>query len=201
MGRRSDHTREQIHAMALESAEQIVDQQGYAGLTARKVVAGFGYTVGTLYLVFRNLEDLVLQVNGRTLDRLTEAATAAAAAAPPGKPRIEALARAYIDFARAWPQRWAMLHQFTLPANPPEWYQERAGRGFALVFEALQPLAPPDQVAHATFTLWGAIHGICMLELTHRIHLTRGESVESLVTSLIDNFLAGLAVRNRSEGK
>ena len=59
MARRSDHSREELREMALAATEEIIDQQGLAGLTARKVAAGIGYTVGTLYLVFRNLDDLI----------------------------------------------------------------------------------------------------------------------------------------------
>ncbi|MFC1797586.1 helix-turn-helix domain-containing protein [Pseudomonadota bacterium] len=33
-------------------------EHGYEGLSARKVAAAIGYTVGTLYLVFENLDDL-----------------------------------------------------------------------------------------------------------------------------------------------
>ena len=53
MARRSDHSREELREMAITAAEQIVVEQGYEGLSARKVAAAIGYTVGTLYLVFR----------------------------------------------------------------------------------------------------------------------------------------------------
>ena len=39
-------------------------------MSARKVATAIGYTVGTLYLVFENIDDLILNVNARTLDRL-----------------------------------------------------------------------------------------------------------------------------------
>ena len=45
-----------------EGAERIVAEHGHSGLSARKVASAIGYTVGTLYLVFDNLDDLVLQV-------------------------------------------------------------------------------------------------------------------------------------------
>ena len=70
MARRSEHSKEQIRDMALEAAETIVATDGLAGLSARKIAKQIGYTVGTLYLVFRNLDDLVLHVNARTLDAM-----------------------------------------------------------------------------------------------------------------------------------
>ena len=59
VGRRSDHTRAEIRSMAVDAAEVLVVREGYGGLTARKVAAQIGYTVGTLYLVFQNLDELV----------------------------------------------------------------------------------------------------------------------------------------------
>ena len=70
MARRSDHSREELREMTLTAAENIVVEQGYEGLSARKVATAIGYTVGTLYLVFENLDDLILHINARTLDRL-----------------------------------------------------------------------------------------------------------------------------------
>ena len=56
MGRRSDHSREEIQAMAIAAAAKLVETEGFQSLTARKVAKAIGYTVGTLYHVFRNFE-------------------------------------------------------------------------------------------------------------------------------------------------
>ena len=39
-------------------------------LTARKVAQAIGYAPGTLYNLFRNRDEMILHLNGRTLDRL-----------------------------------------------------------------------------------------------------------------------------------
>ena len=70
MGRRSEHSRDQIAGMALEAASRLVQAHGLSGLSARRIAAEIGYTPGTLYLVFRNLDELILHLNGTTLDAL-----------------------------------------------------------------------------------------------------------------------------------
>ena len=57
MGRRSAHSRDEIRDMAISAASKIVEKQGFQSLTARKVASEIGYTVGTLYHVFRNFDD------------------------------------------------------------------------------------------------------------------------------------------------
>ncbi|MEW8024885.1 MAG: hypothetical protein AB2803_14445 [Candidatus Thiodiazotropha sp.] len=70
MARRSDHSHEKIHVMALEAAEQIILEQGHPCLAACKVASEIGYTAGALYLDFENLNNLILHINAHTLDRL-----------------------------------------------------------------------------------------------------------------------------------
>ena len=70
MGRRSDHSRDEIREMAIAAAAEIVEKEGFQSLTARKVAGRIGYTVGTLYHVFRNFDDLVMHLNAQTIDEM-----------------------------------------------------------------------------------------------------------------------------------
>src|SRR5512134_3891242 len=99
MARRNEHSREGIRRMALDAAERIVAAEGYKGLSARKVAAAIDYTVGTLYLVFENLDDLVLQVNGRTLDMLFDWLVTRVGDGDSPRDVLLALAGAYIAYA------------------------------------------------------------------------------------------------------
>ena len=53
--------------MALDAARAIVSETGLEGLTTRKVAKRIGYTVGTLYQLFNDADDLIEQMNTRTL--------------------------------------------------------------------------------------------------------------------------------------
>ena len=70
MARRSDHSPEELREMTLAAAIRIVDTEGFRALTARNVARAIGYTPGTLYNLFANLDDLAVHLNGNTLDRL-----------------------------------------------------------------------------------------------------------------------------------
>ncbi|MBL4851095.1 MAG: TetR/AcrR family transcriptional regulator, partial [Gammaproteobacteria bacterium] len=70
MARRNDHSREQLRDLAIQAVLNLVDHDAFVSVTARSVTQDMGYTVGTLYLVFRNFDDLLLQVNAELLKRL-----------------------------------------------------------------------------------------------------------------------------------
>ena len=196
MARRSDHTREEIHQMALEAAESIASQEGLSGLSARKVAAKIGYTVGTLYLVFRNLDDLILQVNDRTLSQLYQKMEHVSAKNKTPEACILALSHAYIEFASNNTARWSMIYEhvleddFVLPAP----FQQQVQQMFGLVENALRPLGKnktDKEIAQAARALWSGIHGICLLALTRKLDIAGIDSVQDLADTLTVNFLNG----------
>jgi AcrR family transcriptional regulator len=196
MARRSDHSREELQEMAIKAAERIVVEQGYAGLSARKVAAAIGYTVGTLYLVFENLDDLILHVNARTLDRLHARMSESQAHCVDASDCLLQLGQAYIRFADEDPHRWAMVfeHRFSQAQVVPAWYQEKIERMFALVEEALQPIAKQHthaEITQASRALWGGVHGICILALAGKLGVAGVDSVQDLTKTLITNYLKG----------
>jgi AcrR family transcriptional regulator len=196
MARRSDHSREEIREMALRAAEKIVLEQSYSGLSARKVAAAIGYTVGTLYLVFENIDDLILHINARTLDRLHALMTESRASAGDAADYLLQLGQVYIRFANDDPHRWAMVfeHRFSEDRVAPAWYQEKITRMFAMVEEGLEPLAkqrPRHEITQAARALWGGVHGICILALTDTLGAAGVDSVQELTRSLISNYLKG----------
>jgi AcrR family transcriptional regulator len=196
MARRSDHSREEIRRMALEAAEGIVAEHGLEGLSARKVATAIGYTVGTLYLVFENIDDLILQVNARTLDRLYARMAETRARSSDARDWLLQLGQVYIQFADGDPHRWSMIfeHRLAEGRELPDWYQQKIGRMFALVEEALAPLAgqrPREEVSQAARVIWGGVHGVCILALGDRLGIAGVDSVQDLTRSLISNYLAG----------
>jgi AcrR family transcriptional regulator len=197
MGRRSDHSREEIHQMALKAAESIVSKGGYKALSTRKVAAEIGYTVGTLYLIFENLDDLVLQVNGRTLDMLVRWMEKRVGDRDRGLETLFLLATAYIEFAERHTARWNMLFDYVADKGDelPDWYEEKVGQVFGLIESALPVNDDQDANMQVARVLWASVHGICMLKIRQRLVLAGGQTTEQMTHMLIENFLRGMQNR------
>lgn len=196
MARRSDHSRDEIREMALEAAASILEQEGAKKLTARNVANTIGYTVGTLYLVFRNLDDMVLHLNARTLDDLHDWLVARNDAGAAPQQQLQTLADAYIDYALSHTARWNLLFEAIAgdDENLPDWYLQRLGKVFGLIETALTPLADhqgQEAIVQAARVLWASVHGICTLKIRHRLDLAGGQSTGEMAAMLIHNFLAG----------
>ena len=180
--------------MALAAARDIAEKEGLRGLKARRIARDIGYTIGTLYNLFEDLDDLIVHLNGRTLDALYEACASVESDDEP-EAAARALAECYIRFTRDHPKLWNILFEHHLPDGRelPQWHREKIGRLLGLLERTLAPLFPPGQEAerhHSARVLWSSLHGICSLESTEK--LVKTESVEAMSDTLISNYLAGL---------
>jgi AcrR family transcriptional regulator len=191
--------------MALAAAARIAEEEGLASLTARRVASEIGYTVGSLYMVFANLDDLLLHVNGQTLGELHRALREATRDCRVPRNCLLVLGRGYIDFASRHRNRWRLIFEHRLPDNIslPQWYLDRVDRLFLLAESFLAPLLEDPSGRHvklAARALWGGVHGVCILSLTGKLEATGGISVQVLADSLIDNYLIGLTASARAGG-
>ncbi|MEM7188014.1 MAG: TetR/AcrR family transcriptional regulator [Pseudomonadota bacterium] len=194
MARRSDHSREELKEMALEAAKRIIETEGLRGLSARRVAREIGYTIGTIYNVFTNLDDLVDHLNGQTLDALHEHCSHQNAQADAAS-RLRDLGRRFIEFAAANPKLYVTLFEHQHPAgkHPPVWYYEKVNALLQIVEASIQPVIPdaaPSRVEAEARVLWAGVHGIISLEGADRIGGSR--QADDLVNLLVDNFLSAV---------
>jgi len=196
MGRRSEHSLDEIKAMAIEAAEKLVIEHGISYLTTRKVAAEMGYTSGTLYLVFKNVDDLVLQINGRTLDKMQAHMRAYAKPAKSPRERVKALCLGYLDYANANPSLWSLVfeNRWSSGFSRPSWYQAKKMACFAPLEEELKLVAKgrsEAEVALAAGALWGAVHGVQVLHATGKLEAARTSPLERVAIFQVENFLKG----------
>ena len=202
MARRSDHSRAEIKSMALKAADRILVEQGLRGLSTRKVAAAIGYTVGSLYLVFENLEDLLLQLNVRTLESLYQRLQQIVQGCDQPRHCLQQLAVEYIDFAQDNHSRWSAIFERQRQQHVPAWYQEKISSMFELIeqqFHRLLPEADAKSSADNARAYWCAVHGVCMLALTGRLGIASSRSAQHITDVLIGNFLDGLLSKDKNK--
>jgi len=203
MARRSDHSRDEIKEMSLQAAEQLINERGYKGLSARKVAAEIGYTVGTLYLVFKNQDEFILHINSRTLDELYKSMQVTIDEYQHSPDCVNALCRTYYDFALSHTNRWLLIFEHALPDDNrlPAWFEEHIRKGFEMLEMLLQSKVDAhdqQEINKAARVLWSSIHGISMLAVTRKLDVVGVESVYELIDSLVDNYLAGLKLNSKN---
>jgi AcrR family transcriptional regulator len=207
MGRRNEHSREELRELALRAAGEIVAEGGAATLSMREVARRIGYTVGALYMVFQNLDDLIVQLNEQTVIELRGALERIRGRANQPAQNLRLLVAAYFGFALLHTARWRLVFEHRLPEGQkaPATYAGHTAAIFALVAQRLREAgagrdgASCDELATA---LWSGAHGICMLAVTGKLQVATQSSVQRLLDVLLDRFVGATAIpRERPGGK
>jgi len=183
--------------MILHATEKLLDQHGMQALSTRKISAKIGYTVGTLYLFFKNLDELVLHVNARTLEEIYHALSVVTEDGIDPRTNMIAMGHAYVHFAMDYPQRWRLVFEYSLGEGTPvpDWFQEKINQVFDLVEKNLVNLiGEVENKRLLTQALWSGVHGVCALAVSGKIDVTGIESVQQLTDNLISRFLDGCTI-------
>jgi AcrR family transcriptional regulator len=186
----------------LAEAIGIVAQAGAGSITMRTLAQRLGYSPATIYLHFRNKDELLKEIALHGFERLVEATRTAGQVADPRLAVIEG-GRRYLEFALENPALYRLmfeeidLSKYQSPADPflpgrslfdlyRELY-ERASRAGAL------RASPGIDADLATVIGWSAVHGFAMLALSGRLPPPRmaGRSVEE-IREVFLGFLANL---------
>jgi AcrR family transcriptional regulator len=201
MGRRSSHTSDELRHLILGAAEDLIAEGGLSNLSAREIAKRIGYSPGTIYNVFENLDDVILHVEARLLDALDERLDAIPESNDP-KEYVRNLAMAYLRFTHEHPRRWNLLFEHHLPPGTPmpAWYQDKLDLLMSRVEHALKPIVPDGDAAalqRAARVLWAGVHGITSLSTADKLSSVTAESALPLIEDLVAVFLSGLAAQQQ----
>lgn len=168
MGRRSDHSRDQLRTMIVEEGHRQIAEVGFAKFSAREVAKAIGYSIGTLYNVFGSYDQLILAINGKTLDLWLEDLESHVAGRAEG--RLRAAIDAYFDFALAHRNAWTALYDFRLPDSEvmPDDYRQKVTAITEVVVREIRSELPPihqDKAPALARSLLATVHGHCYFAL------------------------------------
>lgn len=192
MGRRNEHSREELRDMAIAAAGDIVANDGLHGLTTRKVAARLGYSPGSLYMVFDGLDDLILNVNAVTLAALTTKLRASIDDVQAPGEQLRALGHAYLDYAIAHRNRWRAVfdHRLTDATDLPQWYEEAIRAVMSLVrrpVAELKHLTGEADISLATTAVWSAVHGVCELSVGRKLDAAGATDPVPVLNAVLDD--------------
>ena len=170
-----------LKAALVAAAERAIMREGLAGLRARALAQEVGCAVGAIYNVVKDLDDLVLLVNAKTLAALKSAIGAGDAPAEAkfigldaAIARLVQMALAYLDFAATHMPLWRALFDHSMPQGQPvpDWYRQEQQRLFDEVESLLVELqARETRVRRALLarSLFSAVHGLVTIGLESKL--------------------------------
>jgi len=198
MGRRSDHTREELEQLIVGAGHTLLAEVGYQRFSAREVAKRIGYSVGTIYNVFPSLDDLMLAINGRTF--LIWAETIAKSLEADDADRIALMVASYFDFATTNRNLWMAIYDHRLPVGVP--FPERYARQRGVLTDILRgeiaAVLPPATRARApelARSLLAVVHGHCVFALNGTFALLGEDDPHGAALARVREVLAAAGAR------
>jgi AcrR family transcriptional regulator len=197
VARRSDHTKEQLTELVVDATAALIEEHQTLKITARQIAERVGYTPGTLYTHFENLDDIFLHVNARSLAQLRNILLDAVAGEDSPQEAIRAMGLAYLDYARNQPHRFQLMFTPRLPngAIPPPFLQNEIEGLFALLGAQLKRISEADDrtLEVGVRALWSGVHGVASLALGDQLFSATPDIDRKMVGMLVNQFVSSWA--------
>lgn len=183
---RKEREKEALRQKIIEAATQLFQQENYAGVSMRKIAKAIEYSVGTLYLYYKDKDELFLAVQEAAFERAFEYIQQL----PPTEDPLELLrnlGERYIHFGLHNPDFYRLMFMMD---NPMQALDESDGwrSGIKLhqllctIVEACiqQGKLPNNNAAEMSFALWSFVHGMVSLKITCRLDIYSGKHLPEM---------------------
>jgi AcrR family transcriptional regulator len=190
--------REKLRCELILAAERSIGAKGMAGLKTRELARDIGCANGAVYNLVEDMDELILLVGSRTLERLDASLTAAESDGPASAGETLArIAVAYCDFAADNLELWRALFEHRMaPGKPiPEWAIEQQMELFRHIYRPLATLFPKRSAAELSVTarsLFSAVHGMVALGLEQKLIAVPVGALRAEIALIVRAMVRGL---------
>ncbi|MGH1351503.1 MAG: TetR/AcrR family transcriptional regulator [Methyloligellaceae bacterium] len=196
MARRSDHTREELKKLMIRSAKEIIAEKGLMGLTAREIAGKIGYSAGTIYNVFSNLNEIIYHLEIEVLESLESFLETLSDELQPDE-QLLLFTEKYLDYIDGYFNSWQLLIEHKAPHDMqiPGWYREKFERIISLVELRMKPLFSAEDISgveRAARVFWAGLHGIIILSGSDKLAIADNENRKDYALFWVKTFTDGL---------
>ena len=193
--RRQRH-RASLRREILDAATQLFVEEGYDRLTMRRLAQRIEYSPTTIYLHFKDKNELLQAICEETFSRLTAKLERLQKTAGSPLGHLRDSLRTYIEFGLANPNQYLVTFMSPSPGREGEAFEGSAGsRAFDTLRQGVRACAEHGDI-HApnidmtAQALWAAVHGLTSLIITQRGFPFAARA--ALVDHTVDTMIAGL---------
>lgn len=196
--------KDNIQENLVNKGRELIKEKGAEFLTARKLSEASGYSVGTIYNQFGNMDNFILIQNYLTLDSLYIRLAHMQASGTPYQ-RLNLYAREFINFVLENKNLWFLVHNFHLLNNNRRFskvYLRRVVQITQLVegsFKALFPEIPLPERLLSIQVLWLSLFSLSSFLTTDTLDSFTKINKNSLCELLLNTYLAGMKVLEKAQ--
>ena len=197
---RRQREKENIRSRILEEARLLFFEKGYDNASIRNIAERIEYSVGTIYLYFKDKDSIfhALQLEGFGL--LMAKMQVLESVEHPFE-RLKAMGTIYLDFAKKNPELYDLMFILRAPMNCLEehegWLEGKKTFDFLIkIVEECQEIGQFRNHADAetlAFSIWASVHGIAALNIRGRCRVVSEEKRETIDVKAYRDYITMLS--------
>ena len=180
--------KEDLKALILKGAKKLFVEKGVEQTTIRSIAEGIDYSVGTVYLYFKDKNAILHALHTQGFSQLSSDFKVLYNVNDPME-RLKALGKVYIQFAMDNPDMYDLMFSLKAPMEFLEARQEEEWNEGKATFDVLhttvkQCMSAGHFTGHKSeplaFMMWSLVHGMCSLEISKRsigVNLKKPENI------------------------
>lgn len=203
---RRQREKEDLRQLILDTAREMFAEEGYASVSMRKIADEIEYSPTTIYLYFRDKNDLLRQICEETFAQLGAKLNSIGKKHGKTLEGLRAGLRAYIEFGVKHPKHYEVTFMLPLAAaaDLDEMEYQFAGslgqRAFDYLRSGVADCMENGEIEKGNIdlvsqTLWAGIHGVTSLLIGHPGFPFVNK--KTLINSVIETMLKGLVARKK----
>ncbi len=198
---RREQEKENLRRAIMDAAGELLLAQGYDGFSLRQVAERIGYSATTIYLYFKDKDELVFSLIDEAWDRFGRELEQAAASIADPIAQLRVIGRAYFNFGLNNPVYYQLMFMqrsdFLFCAKPDEELPRIAS--FVVLTNAVQAgieagVLKPGDVQAYSLTAWSLVHGLVSLWISMPQLITEG-IVRDNMDTILDVAIGGLLLQ------
>lgn len=188
---RKERQKTEMRDAILSAALHLFSDDGYDNVTMRKIADEIEYSVGTIYLYFKDKDEIFFELHKLGFEEFYKRQLAIQNVKDPLK-RLKEHGLAYIQFAIDRPQHYDLMFISRIPAKTIKQNENWTSGDRTYELLKLNIVQAKDAgyikdigVDVATFSLWSFVHGISSLFVRDRLTMIPLEKIQSLIAGAI----------------
>ncbi|MBQ7304558.1 MAG: TetR/AcrR family transcriptional regulator [Alphaproteobacteria bacterium] len=196
-------SKDNIQSNLVNKGRELIKEKGSNFLTARKLSEASGYSVGTIYNQFGNMDNFIVIQNYLTLEELYYRLSALQSAGTSYQ-RLNLYVKEFINFVLENKNLWFLVHNFHLLNNNRHFsriYLKRVIQITKLVEEAFKNLFPNVEVPERMLSiqiLWLSLFSLSSFLTTDILDSFNKINKQTLCELLLNTYLAGMKVLEKA---
>ena len=198
---RREREKENLRQAILDAAREMFADEGYANVSMRKIANKIDYSPTTIYLYFKDKNDLLRQICEETFAKLGQKLDSIGRKHGKSVDGLREGLRAYVEFGLKHPKHYEVTFMLPLAKDLDEAEYKFDGslgkKAFDYLRSSVADCMEGGEIENGDIdlisqTLWAGIHGVTSLLIAHRGFPFVNK--KTLVNSVIETMLKGLVI-------